>query len=357
LVRWLVGSFVGWHFPNKEKASHERWWILGYLTKAVWALSAMLSSRSTYSIAQRNLAMCGDCIISPMRTNMARAQVRNSIHKHTIECIVECNFGCILERNCVNVELMWFAEKDIAKAREIYQEIARCYLYGIGVEKNKSEAKAFLSYAAQLKQWAHCVKWHKGQAKHKSASMLFVHVRDPSTVRRSEDWAEKRAQRKLNIYCNQNAIKYHSNQATAVSMHACACSIGEQLFVKRILRILFSKRKILTLTMTLNIRDIKIIFKVNNNRYGLGLDLSPARIGGQGKLLCKFACRVRGLSGWAPTNDEIEVIACAARENRLAWLDLTENKITRITKPLCELGDLQWLSLEGMWSRSQNSQS
>ncbi len=80
-------------------------------------------------------------------------------------------------------------------------------------------------------------------------------------------------------------------------MHACACSIGEQLFVKRILRILFSKRKILTLTMTLNIRDIKIIFKVNNNRYGLGLDLSPARIGGQGKLLCKFACRVRGLSG------------------------------------------------------------
>jgi Leucine-rich repeat (LRR) protein len=61
--------------------------------------------------------------------------------------------------------------------------------------------------------------------------------------------------------------------------------------------------------------------------------------------LRRVACA--GWAGWAPTNDEIEVISSAVRENRLAWLDLSGNNLARISKPLCELSDLQWIALEG----------
>jgi hypothetical protein len=67
--------------------------------------------------------------------------------------------------------------------------------------------------------------------------------------------------------------------------------------VKRILRNLFSKRKILTLTMSLNIRNITITFTFTEDYYGLGIDFSQGYMQ-RGKIFCKFASRrVRGLSG------------------------------------------------------------
>jgi Leucine-rich repeat (LRR) protein len=100
--------------------------------------------------------------------------------------------------------------------------------------------------------------------------------------------------------------------------------------------------------MSLNTRDIAITFEVSENSFGLGLDLRPSAIA-RGKIFCKIvSCLCRVLSGSAPTDDEIEVVASAIRKNRLAWLNLSRNKITRITKPLCELSDLKWLNLAGM---------
>ncbi len=56
---------------------------------------------------------------------------------------------------------------------------------------------------------------------------------------------------------------------------------------------------------------------------------------------------MRGLSGTAPADDEIELIAYAAQKNGLAWLDMSNNKIRRIPKLLCELINLQFVDLSG----------
>ncbi len=56
---------------------------------------------------------------------------------------------------------------------------------------------------------------------------------------------------------------------------------------------------------------------------------------------------MRRLSEAAPTDDEVQLIADVMRENHLAWLGLSKNKIRTIAKPLCELDELQWLNLDG----------
>ncbi len=77
----------------------------------------------------------------------------------------------------------------------------------------------------------------------------------------------------------------------------CMFNCCVAVFVKRGLQNLFTKRKLLTLTMSLNIRDIEIEFEASENRFGVGLDFSPSYSVGPGKLLSKFVRRVRGLSG------------------------------------------------------------
>jgi hypothetical protein len=107
--------------------------------------------------------------------------------------------------------------------------------------------------------------------------------------------------------------------------------------------------------MALRVRNTAFAYSLNQRRYGLGLSFGSSDSEEAGRLFCKlclfFCVGVRGLSGSAPSNNENKMVTRAARENHLAWLNLSRNKLARIPKRLCELSELQWLDLSGMRQR------
>jgi Leucine-rich repeat (LRR) protein len=110
----------------------------------------------------------------------------------------------------------------------------------------------------------------------------------------------------------------------------------------------FEQKANLVHTMSLRVRNIKFAYAPNDFCRDLGVSFGPARYGEPGRIECKIFCsRMRGLSGTAPADDEIELIAYAAQKNGLAWLDMSNNKIRRIPKLLCELINLQFVDLSG----------